>query len=72
MTKAIKNLTKCTCKIFVPQNEDVKSDTSAGTPTYYTLDETEKRDKSCTFTSSDVEYFKIEEKKKKKVLRKRR
>ena len=54
-----------------PQNKDVKSDTSAGTPAYYTSDETEKRDNSRAFTSSDVECFKIEEKKKKKVLRKR-
>ena len=34
-------------------------------------DETEKRDNSHAFTSSDVECFKIEEKKKKKFLRKR-
>ena len=59
-------------KYFFPQNEDVKCDTSAGTPAYYTSDETEKKDTSRAFTSSDVECFKIEEKKKKKVLRKRR
>ena len=66
------NEMKCTCTIIFPQNKDVKSDTSAGTPLFYMSDESEKRDHSCRFTSSDVDCFKIEEKKKKKVLRKRR
>ena len=51
--------------------EDVKSDTSGDIPTFYTSDESDKREYSHRFTSSDVDYFKIEEKKKKKVLRKR-
>ena len=40
-------------------------------PAYYMSDETEKRNNSRAFTSSDVECFQIEQKKKKKVLRKR-
>ena len=71
MTTTIKKWDELYMLNIFPQNEDVKSATSAGTPAYYTSDETEKRDNSHAFTSSDVECFKIEEKKKKKVLRKR-
>ena len=51
----------------------MKSDTSAGdTPNFYTSDESEKRDQSRRFTSSDIDCFKVERNKKKKVFRKRR
>ena len=50
----------------------MKSDTSGDMPTFYMSDESEKREHSHRFTSSDVDCFKIQEKKKKKVLRKRR
>ena len=51
----------------------MKSDTSASSPEDYTSDETEKRNTSHVFTSSDVESFKFEQKKKgsqEKVMRK--
>ena len=57
--------------ICSPQNEDVKSDTSAGMPLDYTSDETDKRNISRACTSSDVDCFQMEPKKK-KVLRKKR
>ena len=67
----INKLTDITLLICAPQNEDVKSDTSAGTPLDYTSDETDKRNISRACTSSDVECFQMEPKKK-KVLRKKR
>ena len=54
MCTTINKLTDITLLICAPQNEDVKSDTSAGTPLDYTSDETDKINISHACTSSDV------------------